>query len=52
VPALNSCKNLPRPPADLLINQGWPATGIETSDPKITAMFSYLQEVKSIIRLS
>lgn len=52
VPALNSCQNVPRPPAELLINQGWPATGIEQSDPKISAMFNYLQEVKSIIRLS
>lgn len=44
-----TCKNLPKQPADLLINQGWPKS--EQEDATLSSMLNYLQEIKSTIRL-
>jgi hypothetical protein len=52
VPALKSCKNLPKEPAELIVNQGWPATGNEKPDADLSQLFVYLQEIKSNIRIA
>jgi len=48
VPALKACQNLPKQPAELLVNQGWPEAGPE--DEALSYMVDYLQDVKSTIR--
>jgi len=50
VPALKQCQNLPKEPAELLVNQGWPETAPE--DSRLSYLLNYLHETKSIIRLA
>ena len=52
MPALASCTNVPKAPATLLINQGWPSADKESYDPVLASIFTYLSDVKSTIRLS
>ena len=49
MPALKQCKNLPKAPADLLVNQGWPETG--PVDDRLSYLLHYLHDLKSNIRL-
>ena len=52
VPALKTCKNVNREPAELIINQGWPKVDESMLDPKLGNIMKYLHEVKHNIRLS
>ena len=50
VPALKQCSNLPKQPAELLVNQGWPEAG--PIDERLSYLLHYLHELKSNIRLA
>lgn len=48
LPALESCKNLPKQPAKLLVNHGWPVAGPE--DDALSFLLKYLDDTKHEIR--
>lgn len=50
VPALKDCKNLPKQPAEMLVDQGWPESEVE--EERLSALLKYLHECKSNIRLA
>jgi len=54
VPFLKKSKNFNRPIEKILLKQGWPLANAlaEPADPKLTALFEYLQDNKSAFRLS
>jgi hypothetical protein len=50
LPILKKSKNLPKAPAERLLDQGWPAAG--AYDPIKRRMYEYLKAVKSNVHLS
>lgn len=52
VPAIKTCQNVHKEPAELLINQGWPKVDESALNPTMSNIMKYLHEVKHNIRIA